>query len=101
MAKEDVRARSEVVGTTAGLIVFFVGVGLLITVFMLAFRLFGDPGILTAAAAAPPAKAGAGGAPALTGALVGLVARILFLFVMVLAGSLVASKGVHLYLASR
>ncbi len=100
MSKTELRARSEVVGTSVGLLVFLAGVGLLIFVFVLALGLFHDPGILTAAAATPPGAEAAGGVP-VAGTLMVLGARILFLFVMVLAASVLTSKGVHLYLASR
>lgn len=102
MVKQDPRARQDVVGTTVGLIVFLVGVCLLAVVFVLALRMFSDTSVLTAAAATPPGAAGAkGGGPGLAGTFAALGVKVVSLFVMVLAGSVFASKGIHLYLASR
>ncbi|NLC57087.1 MAG: hypothetical protein GX774_09640 [Armatimonadetes bacterium] len=101
MAKEEVRARQDVVGTTVGLITFLVGVCLLAFVFMLAMRLFNDTGILTAMAATPPGADAAKEGPGLAGTFAALGVKVVSLFVMVLAGSLFSSKGIHLYLASR
>lgn len=101
MAKEELRTRSEVVGVTAGLLIFFAGIGLLVFVFALAFRLFGDPGILTAFATSAPAAGAEAAGPPVSGIFATMGAKIAYLFIMLLAGSLVSSKGIHLYMASR
>jgi hypothetical protein len=94
MARDEASSRQDVAGTVGGLIIFVVGVALLFFVFTLAVRLFNDPGVLTAAAASPSE-----GGP--VAALIPLAARVVSLFIMLLAGSLVASKGIHLYTAAR
>ncbi|MBI3946903.1 MAG: hypothetical protein HY321_13350 [Armatimonadetes bacterium] len=103
MTSEAPRTCSDTPGVAIGLSVFFVGIGLLVLVFLLAFRMFGDPGVLTALASQGPAAAGGqGAAPSpMTGALVKMGQQVVVLFVMLLAGSLVASKGIHLYAAGR
>lgn len=97
MASVERPYRTDKVGNTSGLVVFFLGVLLLIWVFILAYGLFMHPGVLTAIAAAPST----GAQSPLTGGLVSLGAKIVLLFVMVIAASLISSKGIHLYLASR
>ena len=102
MPKEELRTRQDAVGTSFGVIVFLAGIGLLALVFLMAWRMFGDTGVITALATAPPGGAAAkGGGAGLTGVLVGIAVKLVSLFVMALAGSLTASKGIHLYLASR
>jgi hypothetical protein len=84
-------------GSVLGLAVFLVGVGLLLLTFKLAFNMF----------SIPPEKAlnlkdantielGTVGST-----LTGLVKQILLLIVMALTGSLLGSKGVHMYTESR
>lgn len=101
MAKEELKTRQDAVGTSFGVVIFLAGVGLLAFVFFLALGLFRDPGILTAMAATPPGAAAKDGGAGMTGALIGLGVKVVSLFIMALAGSLVTSKGIHLYLASR
>jgi len=102
MAKEELRTRQDAVGTTFGVIVFFLGIALLALVFYSAWRMFSDTGLITAMATAPPgAGAAKGGGGGITAALIGVAIKLVALFVMSLAGSLTASKGIHLYLASR
>lgn len=102
MANEVPRTRADTAGITIGLIVFFLGVGLLAFVFVLALRVFGDPGLVTAVASQGSNPAGGQGASSpMVGALVRMIHQVVLLFIMLLAGSLVASKGIHLYAAGR
>lgn len=100
MTKEEQRPSSQVAGIAIGLVVFFVGVGLLIFVFSLASRMFGDTTMITQAATRVPATSKTA-VPDLTSVATAAGVRIVALFVMLLSGSLVASKGIHLYVASR
>ena len=78
-----------------GMIVFLLGIALLIAVFVMAYRVFATP-ISTLIC-------GAGGSASATAsqlgtAVVATLIRIGLLFVMTLAGSLIASRGISLYL---
>jgi len=102
MAKEELKTRQDAVGTSFGVLIFLTGIGLLAFVFLLALGLFKDPGVLTAMATTPAsATPAAEGGSGVTGALIGLGVKVVALFIMALSGSLVTSKGIHLYLASR
>lgn len=100
MTKEEQRPHSQVAGISIGLVVFFVGVGLLIFVFSLASKMFGDTTLITGAAT-HVAAASKNAVPDLTSVATAAGARIIALFIMLLSGSLVASKGIQLYMASR
>ena len=80
------------------LLVFLVGIGMLIFVFVSALHLFQSPvpGLepLQTPSAAPPAAASIGLS------LAGFARELLLLGVMTLAGSLLASKGAHLYFSA-
>ena len=80
------------------LLVFLIGAGMLVFVFVTALHLFQSPvpGLepLQTPGAPPPAAANIGVS------LAGLVRSLLLLGVMTLAGSLLASKGVHLYFSA-
>ena len=80
------------------LLVFLLGVGVLVFVFVLALHLFHAPvpGLepLQTAGAPPPAAANIGLS------LAGFARELLLLGVMTLAGSLLANKGVHLYFST-
>ncbi len=80
------------------LLVFLLGIGMLIFVFVSALHLFQSPvpGLetLQTPGAAPPAAANIGIS------LAGFTRELLLLGVMTLAGSLLASKGAHLYFSS-
>lgn len=87
--------RHDLPGRIVASVVFLLGVALLCIVFAAAWALFRAPvpGLelpVKAGAAAPPA-AGIGIA------LTAFVRQLLLLAVMTLAGSLIASKGVHMY----
>ena len=80
------------------LLVFLLGIGMLVFVFVAALHLFQSPvpGLepLQTPGAAPPAAASIGIS------LAGFVRELLLLGVMTLAGSVLASKGIHLYFSS-
>jgi hypothetical protein len=80
------------------LLVFLLGIGMLVFVFVSALHLFQSPvpGLepLQAPGAAPPAAANIGVS------LAGFARELLLLGMMTLAGSLLASKGAHLYFSS-
>lgn len=85
----------DLAGRLLAFLVFAVGVGMLMFVFAAAYRLFYAPvpglGLPLAPHAAPPPAAGIGLA------LTALVRQLLLLFVMTVAGSLIAKQGIHLY----
>jgi hypothetical protein len=97
MAKNRARTETDWLGALVGLGTFLGGVGLLAVTFQLAYSLFsvppesalGQPGQRTI----DLAKAG--------DSFAGLVARILLLFVMSVVGSVVANRGIKLYVSSR
>ena len=80
------------------LLVFLVGIGMLIFVFVSALHLFQSPvpGLepLQTPGAPPPAAANIGVS------LAGFARELLLLGVMTLAGSLLASRGAHLYFSA-
>ena len=80
------------------LLVFLIGIGMLVFVFITALHLFQSPvpGLepLQTPGAPPPAAANIGVS------LAGFARELLLLGVMTLAGSLLANKGAHLYFSS-
>ena len=89
---------ADVPGRLVALLVFLLGVGMLVFVFVTALHLFQSPvpGLALPVAqgqtAQPAANIGA--------ALIVFVRELLLLGVMTLAGSLLASKGTHLYFST-
>ena len=85
-------------GRALGMIVFLLGIAFLIAVFAIAYRTFATP------ISSLIREAGGGRTSAtasdLGSAAVATLLRIALLFVMTLAGSLLASRGIHLYLGS-
>ena len=73
-----------------GAVVFLLGIGVLVFVFAVAYRMFTSPVTI-----GETAKNSAG----VTAAVISLVARIASLLIMVIVGSLVAGKGVQMYAA--
>ncbi len=92
--------RSDVIGRIIGMLVFLLGVGLLSLVFYIAYGLFKTPSAeaLGLKFTGDPKRDPA----ALTiGAQFGwLLFRVLYLFLMSIAGSLIAQKGVNLYFSA-
>ena len=86
-------------GRIVGMVVFTLGIAVVLLVFVLALFMFTSP-------ASELLPAGTPGAPQATAAGLGsavvlLIIRIALLFAMTLAGSVVAGKGIQLYLGSR
>ena len=84
-------------GRFIGMAVFLLGVVVLLVVFGMAYGMFTTP--------ASRLFSGNGGSSSVTAAQLGTAVaitliRIGLLFVMTLAGSLVASRGIHMYLGS-
>ena len=86
---------ADVPGRLVALLVFLLGVGMLVFVFVTALHLFQSP----VPGLALPVAPGATAQPAanIGTALIVFVRELLLLGVMTLAGSLLASKGAHLY----
>lgn len=93
--RPDARPHPDASGRLLALLVFLAGVGILVFVFVIALHLFQSPvpGLepLQTAGAAPPPAANIGTA------LADFARRLLLLGVMTLIGSLLASRGAHLY----
>jgi hypothetical protein len=85
--------RDSAAGRVLGIVVFLVGIGILVLVAVITYRLF------TANAPAlhvtPGAPAGA--AAELGRSAIGMLYRIALLIVLCIAGSLLAARGLHLY----
>ena len=85
-------------GRLVALLVFLLGVGILVFVFVTALHLFQSPvpglGLPVAAGQTAPPAANIGTA------LIVFLRELLLLGVMTLAGSLLASKGAHLYFST-
>jgi hypothetical protein len=90
-----VNSRHDLPGRILAFIVFLLGVALLCIVFAVAWSLYRAP----VPGLEMPVKPGASAPPAagIGIALTAFVRQLLLLAVMTLAGSLIASKGVHLY----
>ena len=89
------RPAHDLPGRLVALLVFLLGVAMLVFVFVIAVHLFESP----VPGLDLPVKTGAPPPPAVNiGASLAVFARsLLLLGVMTLAGSLIASKGAHLY----
>jgi hypothetical protein len=88
----------DLFGKGVAALVFLIGIAALVTVFVNAVGLFQAPvaglGLPLAKGQAPPAALNLGVA------LIQLLYKLLVLIVMTVAGSLIASKGIHLYQAA-
>ena len=79
---------SALAGRGLGVLVFLAGVGSLVFVFIMSYRMFKSPVTIGESASS------AAGVTASVGVI---LTRIVLLFVMILVGSLVAGKGVQMY----
>ncbi|MDO8683261.1 MAG: hypothetical protein Q7N50_07270 [Armatimonadota bacterium] len=90
-------ARKDLLARVVGMLVLVAGIGILVFVFVRAYILFSSPaaGLIfpTPSRGVPPTTSN------LSGAALALVAQIGLLFIMTLVGSLLASRGIQLYLA--
>jgi hypothetical protein len=88
-------SHGDLFGKLVAVLVFLGGIGVLGVVFYFAVHLFESPvpglGLPVPPGGTPPSGATIGAA------LAGLLAKLAILAVLVLSGSLIASKGVHLY----
>ncbi|MCL6628336.1 MAG: hypothetical protein K6U00_01890 [Armatimonadetes bacterium] len=83
-------------GRFVGMVVFALGIAVLIFVFIIAYTMFKSP----VSHLLPTAGGKAPSAMDLGTAVAWVAVRIGLLFIMTLAGSLIASKGIQLYLGS-
>ncbi len=91
--------RRDLTARVIGLLVFALGIGILVFSFYVAYhQLFASP---TAGIAVAPAKPGGPTATTiLSQSALAMIIRLGALFIMVLVGSLLASRGVQMYFAS-
>lgn len=82
--------KGGVTGRLLGALVFIGGIAMLVWTFQLAFRFYGEP---IASAKSDVAQLGTIG--------IIMIKKIVMLLVMLLAGSLIAGKGINLYLAGQ
>ena len=89
------KLRADLPVRILSIVVFLLGIGLLLAVFALAWRLFTSPvpGLGLPIAAGSPAPAPA----AIGAAIFTFVKQIVFMAIMIISGSLIAGRGIHLY----
>ena len=95
---EKPAGKKDPLARTVGILVFLLGVGILVLVFLRSYGLFSATPtslVLPPSPHSPPATTGN-----LSGAALTLVAQIGLLFVMTIVGSLVAARGIQLYLVA-
>ena len=85
----------DLVARVIGLVVFTLGIAILVVSFVFAYRLFTSTGI----AIAPGKPGGPSASVNLGSSAIVTLARIGALFIIVLVGSLIASRGVQMYFA--
>src|SRR5579883_3423705 len=94
------RAGSDLFGRVTGILIFLIGVGMLLFVFYIAYGLFNAPpqsalGLkVTGNPKTDPSAAAIGSQ------FGWLLFRIAYLFIMSIAGSLIANKGIHIYFSA-
>lgn len=89
--------KRDLVARISGLLAFVLGIAVLIISFIFAFKLFTSP---TAGLALTPARPGGPSATSTLGQSAVVIAlRIAALFIIVLAGSLIAGRGAQMYCA--
>lgn len=82
-------------GRAVGMLVFVVGIGILLSVFGMAYKMFISPSSAFIATGGVTANA-----TTLGTAVVWILVKIALLFVMTFAASSIASRGIHLYLGN-
>ena len=92
---EGFMQRIDLFGRILGILVFLAGIAILVVVFVMAYHFFTSPNSQIQIASQPNSQQ----APTtqLGASALRMLARILALIVMAIAGSLIASKGMHLY----
>ncbi|HEY3331212.1 MAG TPA: hypothetical protein VGK19_14380 [Capsulimonadaceae bacterium] len=98
---------SDPLGRTIGIVVFLIGIALLFLIAKVAFSMLNNPvpqlNAIISAASHPlkPGQAQTSVAfPAVGAAIVAFLLRLSLLLIGIIAGSIVAGKGIHLYFAS-
>jgi hypothetical protein len=89
-------SRGDLFGRIVGFLVFVLGLGVILGVLWIAFRMFQSPNLLPRVATGP-------GASELTGLTVGfaiLLVKIVLLFLGSLSGSMLMNRGIGLYFAA-
>lgn len=90
---ENRREKRDFVARIMGGIVFALGIAILIISFICAYKLFNAAGLIV-----EPGKEGGPTAAAVLGqSALSMIIRIGALFIMVLAGSIIAGRGVQMY----
>ena len=92
--------RSDLIGRIIGMLVFLIGVALLLIVFYISYKLFGTPSdqALDLRFTRDPTKDPS--VALIVARFAYLLFRIGYLFLMAIAGSLVANKGINLYFSA-
>ncbi len=94
---DHIRMRAYgIIGRALGLLVFLAGATMLAGVFYLGFQIFQDPGFSTGNSTGDKATSAAA---LIVPHLTVLLVRLAFLLAMCIAASLMASKGIQLYVA--
>ena len=92
----DKGARKDLLAQAMGLLVFITGIAALALAFGAAYKLFSSPGLsMRGAGPAAPTVA------YISSVALVVLAKVGLLFVMTLAGSLIASRGIQMYFASK
>lgn len=89
--------KSDTVARVLGMVIFIAGIGVLVFVFIMAYRMFTAPNM--GLAVAPGAEGGPSSVQNLGSSALVMVLRIALLFIMALVGSLIAGRGIQLYFA--
>ncbi len=95
--------RGDLIGRIMGMLVFLIGVGLILLVFYIAYELFHQPpaqALGLKLTGDPKKDAAALNYVHLGAQITGLLLHLAYLFLMSIAGSLVANKGINLYFSA-
>lgn len=97
----SIHLRSDLTGRIIGMLVFLIGVGLLCTVFSMAYKLFNASPAAALEGIRITGNAKTDSSAAAIGAQFGvLLLKIVYLFIMSVAGSLIAQSGIKLYFSA-
>lgn len=96
------RKQFDQVGRVLSLLIFIAGVGLLILVFVVAYHMLTNPvpGLSSALAQAGAKNNSQQPLVGISSAVISFLLRLAVLFVMTIAASLIAARGIHLYFAA-
>ncbi len=98
----QIRKHFDQLGRVLSLLIFIAGVGLLILVFVVAYHMLTNPVPGLSAALAQAGAKGNSQQPlvGISSAVIAFLLRLAVLFVMTIAASLIAARGIHLYFAA-